>query len=100
MSTASLTSLDFRRALGQFATGVTVVTVESAPGRVHGMTANSFTSVSLEPPLISVVGAENPQLLPLLKEKLVIGVNVLKEDQKHLSEFFACPEQSTAEEAK
>ena len=100
MSTASLTSLDFRRALGQFATGVTVVTVESAPGRVHGMTANSFTSVSLEPPLISVCVAENAQLLPLLKEKQVFGVNVLKEDQKHLSEFFACAEQSHADEAR
>ncbi len=71
MSSASLTSLDFRRALGQFATGVTVVTVESAPGRVHGMTANSFTSVSLEPPLISVCVAERAHLLPLLKEKRV-----------------------------
>jgi flavin reductase (DIM6/NTAB) family NADH-FMN oxidoreductase RutF len=100
MSTASLTSLDFRRALGQFATGVTVVTVESAAGRVHGMTANSFTSVSLEPPLISVCVAENANLLPLLKEKRVFGVNVLKEDQQHFSEFFACAEQSVAEEAR
>ena len=40
---------DFRRACGQFATGVTVVTVEREPGRAHGMTANALASVSLEP---------------------------------------------------
>jgi flavin reductase (DIM6/NTAB) family NADH-FMN oxidoreductase RutF len=98
MSSAPLTSLDFRRALGQFATGVTVVTVESTPGRVHGMTANSFTSVSLEPPLISVCVAEHAQLLPLLKEKRVFGINVLKEDQQILSEFFALAQPSATDE--
>jgi len=96
MSSAPLTSLDFRRALGQFATGVTVVTVESVPGRIHGMTANSFTSVSLDPPLVSVCVAENAHLLPLLKEKRMFGVNVLKQDQQKLSEFFACAEQPQA----
>jgi flavin reductase (DIM6/NTAB) family NADH-FMN oxidoreductase RutF len=98
MSSAPLTSLDFRRALGQFATGVTVVTVESTPGHVHGMTANSFTSVSLEPPLISVCVAEQAHLLPLLKGKRLFGINVLKEDQQKLSEFFAIARQPTAEE--
>jgi flavin reductase (DIM6/NTAB) family NADH-FMN oxidoreductase RutF len=99
MSSAPLTSLDFRRALGQFATGVTVVTAESTPGRVHGMTANSFTSVSLEPPLISVCVAECAHLLPLLKEKQVFGINVLKEDQQNLSEFFALADQPAKDEA-
>src|SRR5438105_4456859 len=80
MSSAPLTSLDFRRALGQFATGVTVVTVESVPGRIHGMTANSFTSVSLDPPLISVCVDQRAHLLPLLQEKRVFGINVLKEE--------------------
>jgi len=98
MSSAPLTSLDFRRALSQFATGVTVVTVESAPRQIHGMTANSFTSVSLEPPLISVCVDQRAHLLPLLKEKQVFGVNVLKEDQQVLSEFFARPDQPQREE--
>jgi flavin reductase (DIM6/NTAB) family NADH-FMN oxidoreductase RutF len=93
MSSAPLTSLDFRRALSQFATGVTVITVECAPRRVHGMTANSFTSVSLEPPLISVCVDERAHLLPMVKERRTFGVNVLKEDQQNLSEFFARPEQ-------
>ena len=99
MFAAPLTSVDFRRALGQFATGVTVVTVEVAPRRVHGMTANSFTSVSLEPPLISVCVAEHAHLLPLLKKKGVFGINVLKQEQQHLSEFFACADQPQKDEA-
>jgi len=98
MSSVPLTSLDFRRALGQFATGVTVVTAESAPGRVHGMTANSFTSVSLDPPLISVCVDQRAHLLPLLQEKLVFGINVLKEEQQKLSEFFSCAAQQVTEE--
>lgn len=93
MPSAPLTSLDFRRALGQFATGVTVVTVEREAGRVHGMTANSFTSVSLEPPLISVCVDERAHLLPLIKQRRMFGVNVLKGNQQNLSEFFARPEQ-------
>ena len=93
MSSAPFTSLDFRRALSQFATGVTVVTVECAPRRVHGMTANSFTSVSLEPPLVSVCVDERAHLLPLIMGRRLFGVNVLKEDQENLSEFFARPEQ-------
>ena len=93
MSSAPLTSLDFRRALSQFATGVTVVTVQCAQRRVHGMTANSFTSVSLEPPLISVCVDERAHLLPLVKHHRLFGINVLKEDQQNLSEFFARPEQ-------
>jgi flavin reductase (DIM6/NTAB) family NADH-FMN oxidoreductase RutF len=98
MSSAPLTSLDFRRALGQFATGVTVVTVERAPQRVHGMTANSFTSVSLDPPLVSVCVDQHAHLLPLLKEKGIFGINVLKEDQQKLSEFFSRADQTEREE--
>ena len=62
------------------------------------MTANSFTSVSLEPPLISVCVAEHAHLLPLLREKRFFGINVLKEEQQHLSEFFACADQPQNDE--
>ena len=92
MASVSLTSLDFRRALGQFATGVTVVTVECGPRQVHGMTANSFTSVSLIPPLVSICVDERAHLLPLIKRRRLFGVNVLKKDQQLVSEFFARPE--------
>jgi len=93
MPAAPLPSFEFRRALGHFATGVTVITVEREPGHVHGMTANSFASVSLDPPLISVCVDHRARLLPLLKEKQRFGVNVLKQNQQALSEFFAGIEQ-------
>jgi flavin reductase (DIM6/NTAB) family NADH-FMN oxidoreductase RutF len=93
MSATSFPSLEFRRALGHFATGVTVITVEHEPGRVHGMTANSFASVSLDPPLISVCVDHRARLLPMLKEKQRFGVNVLKRSQQAFSEFFAGIEQ-------
>ena len=86
--------MEFRRALGHFATGVTVITVEREPGHVHGMTANSFASVSLEPPLVSVCVDHRARALSLLKEKLRFGVNVLKQEQQAYSEFFAGIEQN------
>ncbi|MGH9774399.1 MAG: flavin reductase family protein [Candidatus Acidiferrales bacterium] len=84
----------FRRALGHFATGVTVVTVEREPGRVHGMTANSFTSVSLKPPLVLVCVDHAAQTHTLIPERGRFGVNVLGEEQEALAEFFSKPEQS------
>lgn len=76
-----------------------MVTIERSPGCVHGMTANSFVSVSLEPPLVSICVDRNAHLLPLIKEKRRFGINVLKEHQQALSEFFSRPEQSEKEEA-
>lgn len=93
MATKRLTPLDFRLALAQFATGVTVVTVQRAPGRVHGMTANSFTSVSLDPLLILVCVEERAKLLPLLRSKRQFGVSILKDSQRSISEFFARADQ-------
>jgi flavin reductase len=80
---------DFRNTLGQFVTGVTVVTAERAPGQVHGMTANAFTSVSLHPPLVLVCVDHRARLLSLLREKRNFGVSVLKEGQEAWSEYFA-----------
>ena len=93
MKAAPLPALEFRRALGHFATGVTVITVEREAGLVHGMTANSFASVSLEPPLISVCVDHRARLLPFLKEKRRFGVSVLKQNQQGISEYFAGLEQ-------
>jgi flavin reductase len=100
MNSTRITSSEFRLALGQFATGVTVVTVERASGRVHGMTANSFTSVSLDPPLILVCVDKKAQLLPLLKERQRFGVSILKEDQEAISEYFAQTEESPETEQR
>ncbi|AEJ42420.1 flavin reductase family protein [Alicyclobacillus acidocaldarius] len=78
----------FRRTCGLFTTGVTVVTTV-VDGHVHGMTANSFTSVSLEPPLVLVcfdVRSKMAQLLPLSK---AFTINVLAHDQEPVSRHFA-----------
>src|SRR5260370_38045889 len=80
---------EFRLALRQFATGVTVVTAERAPGQVHGMTANSFTSVSLDPLLVLICVSQTAQLLPLLKRRKRLGVDILKNHQQAISEYFA-----------
>lgn len=94
MASAHPTPLEFRLALGQFATGVTVITAERGPKQVHGMTANSFTSVSLDPLLILVCVDEDAKLLPLIKNQKRFGVSILKENQQAISEYFAQPEES------
>jgi flavin reductase (DIM6/NTAB) family NADH-FMN oxidoreductase RutF len=98
MTAIALTARGFREALGQFATGVAVVTVEREPGAVFGMTANSFTSVSLNPMLILVCVDERAKILPLLHKKKRFGISVLKQGQQAVSEYFAQPEQNAEAE--
>ena len=100
MTATPLTTTDFRHALGQFATGVTVITAPRAPGQAYGMTANSFTSVSLDPFLTLVCVDQRSHLLPLLKRSRYFGVNVLKEGQQQVSVYFAQSEQTSEAEAK
>lgn len=82
---------DFRSALGQFATGVTVVTTVSADGRKVGMTANSFTSVSMEPPLVLWCPSKRAPSLADFEEATHFAINVLASDQHVLSRQFATP---------
>ena len=89
MAISSLDPVTFRRVTGTFATGVTVVTVEREPGVVHGMTANSFTSVSLDPLLVLVCVDHDARLLSFLKSQRRFGVSILREGQQALSEYFA-----------
>jgi flavin reductase (DIM6/NTAB) family NADH-FMN oxidoreductase RutF len=77
-----------RRTLGQFATGVTVVTTRKGE-QVHGMTANAFMSVSLEPPLVLVSIDRRTTMCGLLYEGGHYGVSVLCENQAALSDRFA-----------
>jgi len=100
MPISSLSSFEFREALGHFTTGVTVVTVEREPGKIHGMTANSFTSVSLNPKLILVCVDQHAKMLPLLEEKKHFGISVLRAGQEAISEYFAKGEQSTEAEER
>ena len=99
MAISSLNPVMFRRGTGAFTTGVTVITVERAPGLVHGMTANSFTSVSLDPLLILVCVDHDARLLSFLKSQRRFGVSILREDQQALSEYFAKAEQTPEEDA-
>lgn len=100
MSKAPVTSALFRRVMGHFATGITVVSVEREPGKVHGMTANSLASVSLQPPLVSICVDEESRLLSFLKTQRRFGVSMLNETQRALSEHFATGEQGPDADAR
>jgi flavin reductase (DIM6/NTAB) family NADH-FMN oxidoreductase RutF len=77
-----------RRTLGMFATGVTVITTRDRD-KVHGMTANAFMSVSLEPPLVLISVDRRTKMCALLHEGRTYGVSVLCESQSELSDRFA-----------
>ncbi len=81
----------FRQALGTFATGVTVVTAIDEDGQPRGFTANSFTSVSLNPPLILVCIASGSAGHAVFTISDTFCVNVLAEDQLEISTLFASP---------
>jgi flavin reductase (DIM6/NTAB) family NADH-FMN oxidoreductase RutF len=100
MPTKAPTPAEFRLACGQFATGVTVVTAERASGKVHGMTANSITSVSLEPLLLLICVDQRAHLLPMVKKHSRFGVSILKENQVGISRYFAQTEENPETEAK
>ncbi len=78
----------FRTAMGKFATGVTVITTEH-DGEVHGMTANAFMSVSLDPKLIVISIKENARMLPKIQESKTFSVNILSDQQEKVSMRFA-----------
>ena len=78
-----------RDAMGCFATGVTIVTALDAAGVPVGLTANSFTSVSLDPPLLLVCIANSAGTAPALREAGHFGVNVLQIGQQPASNRFA-----------
>ena len=80
---------EFRHALGCFASGVTVVTTRDAAGNLHGITVSAFCSVSLEPPLILVCIDKNTGSHHALTQTDSFVVNILREDQQHISDRFA-----------
>jgi flavin reductase (DIM6/NTAB) family NADH-FMN oxidoreductase RutF len=81
---------EFRKAMGSFATGVTVITVDHE-GEVHGMTANAFASVSLDPMLVLVCVDHKARTHTHLHARKRFGVNVLAENQRAVSEYYADP---------
>lgn len=89
----ALNPAEFRRAMGYFATGVTIVTVD-LDGEVHGMTANAFASVSLDPLLVLVCVDHSARTHAHLHAKKRFGVNILSDDQRTISEYYANPERT------
>src|SRR5438552_15036960 len=84
---ASIDSARFRTILGHFATGVTVVTGHGAEGPA-GMAANSFTSVSLDPPLVLVCMARTSSTWPAIRDSGHFAVNILGEHQEETARRF------------
>lgn len=89
LSHADLQNRALRDTLGQFATGVTVVTTRDADGQPVGMTVNSFNSVSLEPPLILWSIDKQSLSYEAFTTQPHFAVHVLKADQQHISNLFA-----------
>src|SRR3954469_8180667 len=80
---------DFRNALGSYATGVTIITAADADGKLAGLTCNSFTSVSLNPPLVLWSLVIYSQSMSVFQNASHFAVNVLGASQQHLAAQFA-----------
>jgi len=79
----------FRKACARYATGIAVATLQGPDGAPEGLTVNSFTSVSLDPPLILVCIAKTATSYPSFQVAKGFVINVLREDQIDLSQHFA-----------
>lgn len=89
MQQKTFDSKAFRQTLGQFPTGVTIITTRSAHGNPVGMTASSFNSVSINPPLILWSIDHKAHGLDIFRESEYFAVNILSEQQQDLSNVFA-----------
>ncbi len=87
-SSAAIDSRELRNACGRFATGITVVTTE-LDGDVHGMTANAFMSVSLDPPLLVISVGHKAALHEKLQQTGRYAISILRHDQEDYSSHFA-----------
>jgi len=90
--TKAVNPLEFRRVMGHFPTGVSVITTVH-DGKPHGMTANSLTSVSLEPMLVLACLACGARTALAIQKAGHFAVNILAEDQLEMSQRFAKPNQ-------
>jgi flavin reductase (DIM6/NTAB) family NADH-FMN oxidoreductase RutF len=85
----SVDQLEFRRVMGHFATGVTVVTTHDGAGNLYGLTANAVASVSLEPPMVLVCVDKTSDSYPSFGKSKVFTINILSNAQETLSRRFA-----------
>ena len=88
-SPPAFSAREFRASLGMFATGVTIVTARTATGECVGLTANSFNSVSLDPPLVLWSLARSAGSMVAFSAGSHYAINILAADQKDLAERFA-----------
>jgi flavin reductase (DIM6/NTAB) family NADH-FMN oxidoreductase RutF len=88
-SSPTFSTAEFRAALGMFATGVTIVTARTATSELVGLTASSFNSVSLEPPLVLWSLGRSAGSMAALSTGSHYAINILAADQKELAERFA-----------
>ncbi len=86
---SAIDSAQFRKAMGQFATGVTVITTRLADGSFRGLTASSFNSVSLDPPLILWSLANGANSMPIFNANSHYVVNVLNADHGEVARLFS-----------
>ena len=86
-----LSAAEFRRAMGQFATGITVVSTLAADGSPHGMTASSFGSLSLDPPLVQWSLTTKSFSYSIFSAAPHFAVNILAADQEAVSREFGKP---------
>ncbi len=86
---AALDKRQFCQACARFSTGVAIATVLDRDGEPHGLTVNSFTSVSLHPPQVLICIGHDAGVLPYFRECKYFGINVLNEYQREVSEHFA-----------
>ena len=94
MQTAESINQLYRDAWSKFATGVTVITTVEPSGSVHGMTASSVTSVSLDPPLMLIVIGEERQSHELIETTGRFGMSILEVGQADIAKHFAIPPES------
>ena len=85
----SINPREYRNTIGLFATGVTVIAVVHDDDELHAMTANAITSLSLDPPLVVFGLAKRARMVDELKRANGFAINILREDQQPLSDYFA-----------
>lgn len=89
MAQSPVTEASFRHACGHFATGVAIATVSDDSGSPHGLTINSFTSVSLQPPLVLICIDYRANVLKPFLRASHYGLNILRDSQQDISNRFA-----------
>jgi flavin reductase len=98
VATQEFSGADFRQALGAFATGVTVITTRGED-HLFGMTANAFSSVSLDPPLVLVCVISGTTGAQVIEQNAAFAVNILGSHQEAISRYFASKDRPRGLEA-